>query len=263
MASKISRAFNDVGAALRMYDIWGYLAYDEVLTRYRRTLLGPFWNVMFFLGQALALSLVFGGIFGLKLAEVLPYIMTGLVAWALVPGSIFESASLLTMNAPTIKTQPFPFTFYALRYMSRTFVLFLHNLVAILVVLALLHKLVLFHWTIIPAIITGMLILAPAALLLGMICARFRDMQLFMQNFTPVFFFLTPVFWRADKVTGARRLFIDYNPLSYVVDMIRNPLLGMPPSQMDWIVCLGLAGAMIVLAIAALTLFRARIAHWV
>ena len=58
------RARLDIVRSFQLYGLWGYLGISDVVARYRNTLLGPIWNSAYLIGQALALSFVFGAVFG-------------------------------------------------------------------------------------------------------------------------------------------------------------------------------------------------------
>ncbi len=42
-------------------------------------------------------------------------------------------------------------------------------------------------------------------------------------------FFITPVIWKMEMLPG-RALLLDLNPFYYLVEIVRSPLMGNPPS---------------------------------
>jgi ABC-type polysaccharide/polyol phosphate export permease len=259
-----TRAIDDIRRSALCYKIWLFLAVDDILARYRNTMLGPLWNAAYIVGQALALSLVFGGVFHQPLHQLMPYILSGMLAWTLGPATILECAGLLIWFAGTIKTQNFPFLFYAFRVVARAGLLFLHNLVALIIVLPLFGHIPLVSLALWPAILLIMLISAPFSLLIGMACARYRDIQMLIANFSSVFFVMTPIFWMPSGGSGARSAaYVAYNPFFYMVDLIRQPILNALPSAQDWMVCGGIAAGGWALCFVCLSAFRSRIAFWV
>src|ERR1700733_12515123 len=102
------RATDDFKRSIEHYQVWFYLALDDILARYRNTVLGPLWNAAYIVAQAFALGLVFGGVFHQPLHTLMPFILSGMVAWVFGPGTILESAGLLMWFSGTIKTQNFP-----------------------------------------------------------------------------------------------------------------------------------------------------------
>jgi ABC-type polysaccharide/polyol phosphate export permease len=260
----VRRATDDIRRSIEQYQIWFYLALDDIFARYRNTILGPLWNAAYIVAQALALSLVFGGVFHMSLHTLMPFILSGMVGWALGPATILECAGLLIWFAGTIKTQNFPFLFYAFRVVARAGLMFLHNLVALFIVLPLFGHVPLMSFMLVPAVGLVMLLTAPFCMLLGMLCARFRDIQMLVANFSNVLFLVTPIVWMPSATAGARSAsYLIYNPFFYVVDLIRQPILNEVPPLQDWLVCGGIAATGWALCFLCLSAFRARIAFWV
>jgi ABC-type polysaccharide/polyol phosphate export permease len=260
----VRRATSDISRSIEYHKVWFYLALDDIFARYRNTVLGPLWNAAYIIAQALALGLVFGGVFHQPLKTLMPYILSGMVGWALGPATILECAGLLIWFGGTIRTQNFPFLFYAFRVVARAGLMFLHNLVALLIVLPLFGHIPLINVSIVPSVALIMLISAPFCLMMGMLCARYRDIQMLVVNFSNVLFLVTPVFWIPSQSAGVRSsAFVVFNPFFYMVDLIRQPLLNAIPHLQDWLVCGGIAAFGWTLCIICLSAFRSRIAFWV
>ena len=258
------RATDDIRRSIKYYQVWWYLALDDIVARYRNTLLGPLWNAAYIVTQAIALALVFGGVFHLPLLIFLPYVLSGMVGWALGPGTILECAGLLMWFSGTIKTQNFPFFFYSFRVVARSGLMFLHNLVALAALFLLFGHIPIMSFTLLPAVLLVMLLSAPYSLMMGMMCARYRDLQVLVANFASVLFVVTPIIWMPSNVPGARSsAYVAYNPLFYLVDLIREPLQNHLAPIQDWAVCGGIAVFGWALCFLCLSAFRSRIAFWV
>jgi ABC-type polysaccharide/polyol phosphate export permease len=260
----VGRATDDIKRSLEYYQVWLFLALDDIFARYRNTALGPLWNAAYIVAQASALSLVFGGVFHQPLHLLMPFILSGMVGWTLGPATILDCAGLLMWFSGTIRTQNFPFLFYACRVVARAGFMFLHNLIALIVVLPLFGHTPLMSVAIVPAIALVMLLSVPFCLLLGMVCARFRDLQMFVTNFSNVLFLATPIVWMPSNVAGGRAAaYLAYNPFFYMIDLIRQPILNVVPPLQDWLVCGGIAAFGWGLCFVCLSAFRARIPFWV
>ncbi|MBI1683287.1 ABC transporter permease [Caulobacter hibisci] len=265
-AGKLRKAVDDLVSSLKLTEVWAYLGLEDVMSRYRQTLLGPLWNASFIVGQALALSVVFGAVFKAPISQTMPYILSGMLAWFLGPAAILDSSGLFLSVAGTIKTQSLPYLMQLFRVALRNLLIFLHNLVALVVIFPLFGQMPILHWTIVLAIPLLILACLPYMLLVGMLCARFRDVQMLLQNFSPVLFFLTPVFWNPAQAAGGgggRSMLVVYNPLSYMVDFVRKPLLNQYASTADWVMLGCIFAVGVVLAAAAFVPFRSKIPHWV
>ena len=259
----MSKAADDLIAAFKMREIWAYLAVDDVLARYKRTVLGPLWNTAYIVFTSISLSVVFGALFRQPLKETLPYILSGMIAWNLLSLQILDSAGMFTTYAGTVKVTNFPFFFYVMRNVARTFLFFLHNIVALLVISLCVGHIPLIHWSVIPALILGIVITIPYSMLTGMAGARYRDLLQFFTNLTGLLFFLTPIFWHPEGITGVRKLIYQVNPFYYIVEVVRLPLLDIAPSLVIW------EGSAIILVVGVLVCavffsrYRSRISYWV
>ena len=79
------------------------------------------------------------------------------------------------------------------------------------------------------------------ATLLGMVGARYRDMQQLIISFLQILMFVTPIFWSPSQLSGrASALLVDLNPLAHYIEIVRAPLLGTSASFLNWeVVILG------------------------
>ena len=102
-----------------------------------------------------------------------------------------------------------------------------------------------------------------AALILGILCARFRDIPQIVTTLVQMAFLLTPVIWREDMLSGRALLVPMLNPFRHYLDIARAPLLGETPSALSW----GVVAVCTLIGVAvAAGLFarcRHRIAYWV
>jgi ABC-2 type transport system permease protein/lipopolysaccharide transport system permease protein len=100
-------------------------------------------------------------------------------------------------------------------------------------------------------------------MLLGLINARFRDLGQLIPNAMRLIFFVTPVLWHAESASGARRIFVDFNPAYYFVEILRAPLLGQVPSPMIWAVVVGFTVVGWAIALPVYASWRRQIALWI
>lgn len=65
--------------------------------------------------------------------------------------------------------------------------------------------------------------------LLAFVSARFRDLQPLVQSVVPLLFFLSPVLFKLEQAPELKWVML-FNPLTYYVSIIRDPILGTLPS---------------------------------
>jgi lipopolysaccharide transport system permease protein len=100
------------------------------------------------------------------------------------------------------------------------------------------------------------------ALVLGIFCSRYRDVQQVVASFLQVSMFVTPIMWPPTQLTGRASYLVDYNMLYHYVEIVRDPLMGQPPSGWSWFM---VALSIVVgwtFAFSLFARFRRRIAYW-
>ena len=75
------------------------------------------------------------------------------------------------------------------------------------------------------------------SILLGMLSARFRDVPPIVASLLQVGFFLTPVFWPIEALRDWAPI-AAFNPIFAAIDVVRAPLLGIPPGADSWTILL-------------------------
>jgi ABC-type polysaccharide/polyol phosphate export permease len=99
-------------------------------------------------------------------------------------------------------------------------------------------------------------------LLVGMLCARFRDVQQVITSLLQISMFITPIFFRSEQLGPQFVRFVDFNALFHYVDIVRSPLLGRAPALWSWIVVF--VGTVVGWAITLwlFSRFRRRLSYW-
>jgi lipopolysaccharide transport system permease protein len=101
------------------------------------------------------------------------------------------------------------------------------------------------------------------ALIMGTLCARFRDIPQIVSNLLQVSFYLTPIIWMPELLPErASKMLLDVNPFFHLIEIVRAPLLGATPSLLNWLVALALAMAGWIGGLVFFGRFRSRIAYW-
>jgi ABC-2 type transport system permease protein/lipopolysaccharide transport system permease protein len=190
-----------------------------------------------------------------------PYLLSGMVLWQCVVATTNESCQMFLAQG-IVRQVPLPYSVHAYRLICRNFLVMGHS--AVVVVAALLVFRVPVDWHIL-LVVPGLLALAINGLwlgtILGMVSARFGDIPPIAASFLQVAFFVTPIFWSADRL-GTWQTVAQCNPYFAFIDSIRAPLLGMPIQPYSWLVIALttlIGGSVSFLFFAR---FRTRIPYW-
>lgn len=262
LARSVKAALQDLYSGAALMPLWWRVSIEQTVTRYRRSLLGPFWIASSTLATAFSLAVVFGSIFGGSARDSMPFIMVGVVSWSLTGGLLPEAANTFVNGSGVMQVQKLPVSFHAYLQMSRVLINFLHQIVGLWLVLLAMGLAVLPHWhlllTLPIVLLTGFFICIP----LGMLSVRFRDIHYLTGFVSQTLFMLTPVFWRRTQVPEHMQWVVDLNPFARTLEILRQPLQGHPAPTGDLIASLTILAAAAVVTVFSLTFFRRRVVFW-
>jgi ABC-2 type transport system permease protein len=264
-----ARAFGDLAQGWRARPLWGYLGWQDIKQRYRRSVLGPLWISISMGVIATAMGILYGALFGEPIQTFLPYVATGLLIWNFINGCILEGSEVFIANEGLIRFLPAPISLHIYRLLWRQTLFFLHNLVIwALLVIIFPQPLSMSVLLAVPAFLLLILNGGWLAVLAGIVATRFRDIPPIIASLTQLLFFMTPIVWQYDTLlrnpaVAERARIAEINPVLHYVEILRQPLLGQPILGRHWLV----VGVITVLgcltALLCLRNYRARVAYWV
>ncbi|SFL92580.1 ABC-2 type transport system permease protein [Geodermatophilus ruber] len=266
-----SRTFDDLAGGWAQRQLWGHLGWQDIKQRYRRSVLGPIWITISMAVTAIALGILYAGLFGNDLAVQLPYILVGFIVWGFISGCILEGADVFIANEGLIKHLPSPLTVHVYRLIWRQTLLFAHNMIVYAVMLVVFPQPL--TWTVLAALPAFALLMANGswvALLLGVVTTRFRDLTPITQSIVQLMFFLTPIVWIYEDLVNSpntaiaeRARLAEFNPFLHFVEIIRRPLLGEDQHLRHWIVVLVITVVGWSLTLFVMRRYRSRVSYWV
>jgi len=257
-------AIRDLIDGLFQWRIWGRLGWLEIKRRYRRTVIGPFWSAISLGVSIFALGSVGSGLWSQQANDYLPFLAAGMVVWVMVQLMIVESCGLFVGNN-LFRQMRFNYSVMAYGLVYRNLIVFAHNLSIYLIVVAFFApgKISITMLLVLPGLALTVLNCVWIAILLGMFCLRFRDLQQLIATLMQIGMFITPIFWPPESLTGiGRYAFIYFNPLYHWIDIIRAPLLGRLPAFETVVAVAATTILGWTLTITMFRRFRSRIAYW-
>jgi lipopolysaccharide transport system permease protein len=257
-------ALTDITSALSKYSLVGMLGWQDIRQRYRRSALGPFWLTVSMGVMIGTIGVVFGQIFKSPIQEFLPFLAIGMILWGFISSVITEGCTGFIAAEGIIKQLPIPLFVHILRMIWRNSLILAHNIVIFpLVLLAVGKPLSSVALIAIPGFLLALINIAWIALVLAVICARYRDLPQIVSSLLQVIFYLTPIMWMPNLLPQRAGLnFLDLNPIYHLLEIIRSPLLGQLPTTTNWIASLAMALIGWVTAIAVYGRYKRRIAYW-
>ncbi len=259
---RLSRALEDLRLGAARWRLALALAWLDLRNRYRGSVLGPFWLTLSTAVMLFSLGFLYSALFKLTLVDYLPWLGASLIIWGVIAQIVSEACVSLTSAEGIIRQMPLPYTVHAMRCVIRNGLVAAHNLPLILLVFAACGV-----WPGLEAVLAlpGLALVAvnglAASLLLGMVCARFRDIAQIVASVMQIAFFLTPVIWKLELLTIDHRLLL-LNPFYALMETVRGPLLG-EVSGAAWMAALFYTAINLAVTLVFFVRFRARISFWV
>lgn len=262
VSGRFAAVWNDLREGLRLRELWLFLGWRDVRRHYQRSVLGPLWLTLSMGIMVAGLGVLYSQIFKMDIANYLPFLAIGFIMWGFIGGTITASCTVFSNAAGSIRQIRLPLSVYVFQFVWSQLIAFGHNFI-IYIIIALLFGInpgfqVLLM---IPALILLALNGVFCAMILGPLCARFRDIPMIVASVIQVAFFMTPILWSATQIPE-RAVFVNVNPFYHFIEIARDPLLGQTGSLTNWLVCIGVTIALGALALIFFARFRARIAYW-
>jgi ABC-type polysaccharide/polyol phosphate export permease len=256
-------ALADLREGAAAWPLWGRLGWQDIKRRYRRTAIGPFWTSLslgMFVGT---LGFVWAGLWHQDPKTYLPFLCAGVLAWHLVQANISDGCLVFVGGEAFIKQLPFPYSMLAWSIVWRNLIIFGHN-VGVFVVVALYAGI---PFTAASALVVPGLILTSLngvwlATMLGVICARYRDVQQVVTVLLQISMFVTPIFFMPEQLGPGFQRFVELNVLFHLVDIVRSPLLGRAPAVWSWGVSVATLVLGWVVTLWFYSRFRRRVPYW-
>lgn len=262
MGGKLAAAVADIIDGAKLAPLWLTLGWDQTVSRFRRTVLGPFWLSVNLVVIGFSMAIVFGGMASGGSHALLPKLLAGLLTWSVIGAPVAEAAGVFISAGPTMTSHKLPLSFHVYLLMFRALINFVAQLLALWIVYLLLRIGAPPAWPILiglPLVLINSFLMA---LIIGMPSTRFRDINQLFGFLFQILFFFTPVFWDPTSMKPQYRFIMDYNPWAHYLELVREPLLGRMPKLVHFEWTIGSILVLGLVAVVTLAQYRKRIIFW-
>src|SRR5579862_8330299 len=175
----VTSAHEDLLRGLTKWHIYARLGWLEVKRRYRRTMIGPLWGTVSIAFSVAALGSIGVGLYQQAAATYVPFLAAGLIVWVMIQTIVTESCGLFISNQTLFRQTRLDYSILAYALVWRNVISFFHNLVVYMVVAVIFapHTFGAASLLVVPGLALVSVNAVWIALLLGMACLRFRDLQ--------------------------------------------------------------------------------------
>jgi len=254
----------DAIGGLRLWRLAATLGWFDIRLRYRGSVLGPLWLTLSTGVMVAALGTLYSTLFRMNLHDYLPFLALSLVLWGFLSSSVTDACTCFQQAEGMIRSVRLPFTVHALRVIVRNVLVLGHNVLVILAVYLLLDSWPGWNAALaLPGFLLWVVDALACTLLLGAVCARFRDVPPIVGSVMQIAFFVSPIIWRPEMLHGNAATLLPWNPFFTLLEVVRGPLLGGAPGWIIWGSALGYSAALCALAWFGFARVRARLTFWV
>lgn len=223
-ARRIHPALEELHEAFRYRNLILQLVRRDVLTRYKRSILGVAWTLLNPLGIMLVLTLAFSQIFRFDTVHgYAAYVLSGLLAWNFFAQSTTAAMVNLVWGGGLLNRIYIPRTSFALAAIGTGLVNILLAILPLVVVMLITHVPFRLSFLFLPV---PLLLLAcfslGVGLLISTVAVYFPDVAEMYQIVLSAWFYLTPIIYPAETLPEAIRFWLLHlNPMYHLVNIYR------------------------------------------
>ncbi len=208
-------------------DLLRELITRDLKLRYKRSVLGLLWALVTPLSQLMIFTFLFNRVLPLNIPNYTVFVFCGVLAWNWFNATLYMAAGSIVDNRDLVRRPGFPVAVLPVVTVGT-------NLIHYLLALPILIVFLLFDGgRITPAFAAlPVLIAVQFAFTLGLsylIAAAhvtFRDTQHMLSIILMLLFYLTPVFYSADKIPEQYQLLYKLNPMAHLLTAYRDVIAG-------------------------------------
>jgi ABC-2 type transport system permease protein len=212
--------------------LWEYrhlvveLAARDIKVRYKRSVLGVVWTMLNPLLNMVALTIVFSGLFKQRGIWNYPvYLLAGQLLWTFFAQSTTYVGSLTVDATEITKRMYVPRSAFVASAILVALVNLGFSLVPFLIIILATAYPIYPTWLFLPvAVVVGTVFTAGVGLLVFTLASRFVDVRETYAVLVSTWFFVTPIVYTPAIVPAKYRIFLELNPMTYLLELFRRPL---------------------------------------
>lgn len=261
--STINIVKQDFKRSFERLELAFFLAVTDIKARYARSIFGPFWVSLSTLAIVTAMSFLVTGLFGGDIKKVAPFIFISIITYSFIQQTLQESTVAFIGNRHHLLGSPMPYFVFIMTLVFRNLFVLLHQL-PILILAFILFDVKFSLESLMSIVGLGLvsLTICGFSLAVATISARFRDFVPLLTMLLSIGALLSPVYWHVNTLVK-NRFIAEYNPITYMLEVVRGPFNGYETTANPWVVVLILCAVSWIVGLTIFTLNRKRIPFWI
>ena len=201
------------------------LVWQQLVLRYRRTLLGYLWSLINPLLMMSIMSVVFATLFKADLKTFTVFLFTGMIPWNFFSSVVTQSSGAFLQNEGLIKKIYLPKIIFPLSVCLSLFIDSMLSFFTLFIIIIIIGAPLSMADFFIPIAYCLLFFFAfGIGLIMSVATLFFRDLQHIIIIAMQGLFFLTPIFYKRGALSGKVQFLVNLNPLSTFIELFRTPL---------------------------------------
>ncbi len=204
-------------------ELFLYLVYVDIKSRYKGTSLGLFWSLLNPVITILIFRLAFIGVVQARIQHYLFFLALGVIPWQFFSNTLSTSSSSLTGFASLIRNAHFPRKIIPLIQVVSNFVNSLAVGAIILIPFMITYHSGFYISFLALPLVAGieLVFVSGLSLVVSYLQVKFRDAQVILSHVMLFWFFLTPVFYERGMFESRFRWIVALNPMAWIIRWFR------------------------------------------
>jgi ABC-type polysaccharide/polyol phosphate export permease len=211
-----------------LYDsrnVLSQLVSQQLILRYRRTALGFLWTLINPLLMMSVMAFVFATLFNADLKTFTVFLFAGMIPWNFFSAVVTQSGNAFISNEGLIKKIYLPKGIFPLSIAAALLIDNVLSFLALFVIIIIIGGSLSWAALFIPvAYLMLFFFTLGVGLIMSVATVFFRDLQHIILIVVQGLFFVTPILYSQDRLTGKVAWLVDLNPLVPFIELFRAPL---------------------------------------
>jgi ABC-type polysaccharide/polyol phosphate export permease len=217
---------------IRYKDLVILMVRRDVVTRYKRSVLGIAWTMLNPLLMMIILSVVFSQVFGAG-PEFPVYVLSALTMWNFFSSSSSDAMTNLIGGVVLRQRVYMPSTIFALTAVGNGLVNVVFSFIPLMIVMVATHVPITWAMLFLPVpMLIGACFALGIGLLVSTLAVYFRDITAMYSIVLSAWFYLNPIVYPAKMLGKTLETWLPIlNPMYNIIDLFRQPILNgqIPP----------------------------------
>jgi ABC-type polysaccharide/polyol phosphate export permease len=264
VATSSAKGFAELAEGVGNWRIWHLIGTGELRRRYSRSRIGQFWLSLSTGLSTLILGVVWSVLWNVQPGTLLPHLTVSILIWQFMSAVVSEAADVFTSSRHLLLSQRLACSTLVIAMVYKNLIVLAHNAVIIVVVFLIFQQPITSQiFLVIPALVLMAFTSVWLGCVLGMVCARFRDVTHALQSVLQLGFYVTPVIWKPEFLTEQYRWLLMFNPFASFMTIVRSAIIGGPVPTLEWVVAATITIGGFLLALPLIGTYRRRLVFWI